>query len=237
MVFEKTIREVVDENYVYARALHYLGIEFFETPDLTLQEICSLRGLDRKQVIKSFYEFDTNARISFKQLESYPVDLLIAFLRHAHHVFIKDQLPYIVHLAKKLKGNQGLQGLLPEFVEDLILHIYEEEDSTFKYTQLLCDIQNGKVKAPVSKLTKFEEFSLRGEFEHHQEEDELEAIRTLIATIDCESLHGKVLINEIKGFDREMIYHAEIENNIFYPKALELESSVMNQLKQLSKLN
>ena len=237
MVFEKTIREVIDENYVYARALHYLGIDFFENPDLKLRELCAEKGLDRKQVIKSFYEFDSCHRFSFKQLEAYPIELLIEFLKHSHHVFIKDKLPYIVHLSKALKGNTGLQGLLPEFVEDLIRHIYEEEDTTFKYIHLLTDIQKGKEKAPVSRLMPYESYSLKDEFEHHKEDDELEVIRSLITSIDQSSLLGRVLVSEIKALDREMIYHAEIENNIFFPKAIKLESEVKNKLRGLSALN
>lgn len=237
MVFEKTIREVIDENYVYARALHYLGIDFFENPDLKLKELCMEKGLDRKQVIKSFYEFDSCHRFSFKQLEAYPIELLTEFLKHAHHVFIKDKLPYIVHLSKALKGNRGLQGLVPEFVEDLIRHIYEEEDTTFKYIHLLVDIQKGKEKAPVSKMLPYETFSLKDEYDHHKEDGELEVIRSLVSSIDESTLLGRVLVSEIKAFDREMIYHSEIENNIFFPKAIALETEVKNKLKTLTKLN
>ena len=150
MVFEKTIEEVIDENYVYARALHYLGIDFFENPHKNLSDVCKEKGLDRRLVIKSFYMFDTNARVSFSELESYPVELLVEFLKHAHHIFIKEKLPFIVHLAKNWKSNRSLPILLPDFIEDLIKHIYDEEDSTFKYVQLLLDINKGKIKAPVS---------------------------------------------------------------------------------------
>lgn len=237
MVFEKTIRDVVDENYVYARALHYLGIEFFENPDQKLKEICAEKKLKRQQVIKSFYAFDSNYRLSFKQLEAYPIELLTEFLKHSHHLFIKDKLPYIVHLTKALHGYHGFHGLLPEFVEDLIRHIYEEEDTTFKYIHLLAAIKNGKEEAPFSKLMAFEKYSLQGEYDHHQDDDELDAIRTLIPTIDTNTLHGRVLVSEIKAFDREMIYHAEIENNIFFPKAIELEKEVKSKLKNLSSLN
>ncbi|MEM0941723.1 MAG: hypothetical protein AAGI25_18340 [Bacteroidota bacterium] len=237
MVFEKTIREVVEENYVYGKALHHLGIEFFETPDRKLKEICAEKGLNRNKVIESFYEFDSCHRFRFKELSDYPIELLIEYLKHSHHIFIKDKLPYIVHLVKEWKNGSGLQGLLPEFVEDFIRHIYEEEDTTFKYIQLLREIKKGKEKAPFSKLMIFENFSLEQEYEHHQNEDELGAIRLLISSIDESSLHGKVLVSEIKAFDREMVYHAEIENNIFFPKALALESQVNNKLRNLSSLN
>lgn len=237
MVFEKTIEDVVDENYVYARALHYLGIDFFETPHKNLAEVCREKGLDQRVIIKTFYMFDSNSRLSFKELETYPVELLIEYLKHSHHIFIKEKLPYIVHLVKNWKANRHLSGLLPDFIEDLIKHIYEEEDSTFKYIQLLFDIKKGKKSAPVSELMPFENFSLKNEFQHHEEEDEFAAIRTLTSSIEPENLHERVLINEIKAFDREMVYHAEIENKIFFPKAIELENQVNKKIELLSTLN
>ena len=237
MVFEKTLREVVDENYVYARALHYLGIEFFETPEKKLSEVCREKGLKKQQVIKSFYVFDSCHRFSFKELETYPIALLIEYLKHSHHLFIKDKFPYIIHLTRKWEGNEEFWNLLPEFVEDLIRHIYEEEDTTFKYIQLLNAIGKGREQAPFSKLMEFKNHSLVEEFEHHKEEDELEAIRTLIAAIKGDCLHSRVLINEIRAFDREMIYHAEIENNILFPKAIALEKAVNKKLEMFTKLN
>ena len=160
MVFEKTIREVVDENYVYARALHYLGIDFFVHPDLKLKEVCAEKGLEREQVIQSFYAFDSNPRLSFKQLKSYPIELLVEFLKHAHHLFIKDKLPYIVHLAKSLNGSSGMQALLPEFIEDLIRHIYEEEDQLFEHICELEKFVNGNFN-PAIMQARINQFSVR----------------------------------------------------------------------------
>jgi len=236
MVLQKTIEEVVDENYVYARALHYLGIDFFENADKKLEQVCSEKGLNTRQVIKSFYEFDSSPRISYKELSSYPIELLVEYLKHTHHIFIKEKLPYIVHLAKTSE-NTELSNLMPEFVEDLIRHIYEEEDSTFKYIHTLAEIRKGKEKAPASRLMDFSSFSLSEELAHHEGEDELEAIRTLFGLLEGSSLRGRVLLSELKAFDREMVYHAAIENEILFPKAIALEKEVLAKVAALSKLN
>ncbi len=237
MVFEKTLSEIVDENYVYARALHYLGISFFEHPDRSLREVCEERGLDREKVIKNFYLFDGCSRLSFRELESYPIDLLIEYLRHSHHIFIKEKLPFITHLAKHCEGRQEIQSLLPEFVEDFICHIYEEEDSVFKYVKVLSNCLKGSVANPISPLLSFETFSLTGEYEHHQGDDEMKVIRSMIESLEPQSQKEEVLVQEVKAFDREMLYHAEIENKIFFPKAISLESEVKSKIKKISTLN
>ena len=83
----------------------------------------------------------------------------------------------------------------------------------------------------------FESYSLEEEYHHHQNEDELEAIRSLLKPIQADSLVNKVLMNEVQSFDREMIYHAEIENHIFFPRALALEKEVRTKISLTSKLN
>ena len=236
-VFEKTISQVVDENFVYARALHYLGIEFFETPDKKLKEICEERGLDRQKVIKSFYRFDSCPRLSFDDLAKYPIELLTEYLKHSHHIFIKEKLPYIVNLVKKWKREDSLKSLFPEFVEDFIKHIYEEEDTTFEYIHILSELKKGSSSAAFKFLTAFNDYSFKSEFEEHQNDDEFGAIRSMISSLNPLDIHERVLIQEIQAFDREMIYHAEIENGIFFPKAIVLEKEINKKIKILSTQN
>ena len=226
----------MDENYVYARALHYLGIDFFKNSSKKLAEVCQERGLNKEQVIKSFYEFDSSPRISYKELASYPIELLVEYLKHTHHIFIKEKLPYIVHLARTY-DNVELSNLMPEFVEDLIRHIYEEEDTTFKYIHTLQEIKKGVEKAPHSRLMAYQSFSLLDELEHHEGEDDLGAIRSLFHLLENSDVRGRVLLSELKAFDREMVYHAAIENQILFPKAIALEKDVLDKVEVISRLN
>lgn len=236
MVFEQTLEQIVDENYVYARALHYLGVSFFEDQEKSLREVCHEKKLDESVVIKSFYDFDSVNRLPFQELESYPIDLLTKYLRHGHYHFIKERLPFITYVARNCEAPE-FQKLLPEFVEDFIKHIYEEEDSVFKYVEVLQHITKGGYANPFAKLNSFSAFSLKAEFEEHQGEDEMKAIRTLVDSIIPVSLKERVLVNEVKSLHRELLYHAEIENKIFFPKALDLESVVADKLKKITSLN
>ena len=236
---DKTIGSVVEENYVYARALHHLGIEFFENEHLQLDKVCRERGISRQQVIKCFYEFDKSKNSSFSELASYPIDLLLEYLRHAHYLFIKEKLPYILFLLTNCNQPhiQELQGVFPAFLEDFIRHIYDEEDSLFKYTRVLYKMDRGRYKNPSAALMPYKNFSLKEMQGEHHDEDEMQNLRELIEDLNTPDLHTQVIVSELKAFDREVLYHAEIENEILFPKALELEEAVWAQLRRLSKLN
>lgn len=238
MIFEKTVEEVIDENYIYARALHYLGIDFFQHKDLSIHALCYNLSIPEDQLVKAFYHFDTQNRIPFNLLAKYPIELLLKYLRHAHQEFIKEKLPFIVHLINNAAGGMNnWVTLLPEFIEDFIKHIYEEEDLTFNYVETLLNIEKGIYAHPYKAMVPFSDFSLLDEVHEHQEEDELAGINKIVSQIDTDSIVNRTLIKEVNAFNREMIYHSEIENKIFFPKALELEKNIKEHLLLLSKLN
>ncbi|MDW3196821.1 MAG: hemerythrin domain-containing protein [Cytophagales bacterium] len=238
-VLKKSIASVIEENFVYARALHYLGIEFFDNEQKTLSEICEERGISRQKMIKCFYDFDNSKKCSFAELSRYPVDLLLEYLKHSHHLFIKEKLPYISHLLDSLKASfaSDLKEIFPVFVEDFIKHIYEEEDQLFRYVSSLSKVKQKKVANPAAELLQYRNFSLEKIRVEHDNEDEMGNLRDLIEGLPSNDLHTRVIINELKSFDREVLYHAEIENEILFPKAIILEGEITERMSRLSRMN
>lgn len=81
-VLEKKVGQIVEENFIYARALHHLGVDFFRYKDHRLKEICEEKGIERRRIIRSFYQFDSSTRISFEEISSYPLELTLEYLRY-----------------------------------------------------------------------------------------------------------------------------------------------------------
>lgn len=234
-VFERTISSIVDENFLYARALDYLGVDFCRHSEMTLTEVCRVHGLQKSLVVKSFYLFDRNHRLSFQELSKYPIELVLEYLRHSHQQFIKERLPFISKIIHQEDIHEDLKLIFPHFVEDFIGHIYEEEDTLFRYISKLIEIRNGALPHPI--LWHYRSFDMRKMLDDHKEEDELNGIRALMEELPQLTLSQRVVFHEVKSFDREMLYHAEIENSILFPKALELENAIMKKADALSKLN
>lgn len=236
-VFQQTIGSLVDENYIYARALAHLGISFFEHPDRKLGEICKEMGLDKGLVMRTFYFFDRAQRLSFKELNNYPLEIVLEYLRHSHHMFIKEKLPFIANLINTYDQHFDLKLIFPEFIEEFINHIYEEEDTVFTYIHQLLHVNKQPHLNPATALWKYRKMSMQDLFDNHSEEDELAGVRNLLDEINDQSIHWQVILKEIKAFDREMWYHASIENKILFPRALEVEKVIFQRMEQISKLN
>jgi regulator of cell morphogenesis and NO signaling len=243
----KSIGQLVDENYVHAYVLFYFGIQFDEYSELTLEQICIKKGLKVEQVIREL-ESPTHLKEADLPLISYPIDLIIEYLKHSHFLFIKHKLPYIAKMVDNFKAEQeeyklverDLKLVFPLFVEDFIHHIYEEEDTLFRYIKALERASKGSYM-PTRLFYLIEKHSIQKfAMDHEVHDDEMEGIRKI--TKDYELKQGaplqiKVIYNELKEFEKSLITHARIENEILFPKALALEKKVKQSFFDKSTLN
>jgi regulator of cell morphogenesis and NO signaling len=241
------ISELVDQNYVHAYVLFYFGIRFYEYSTLTLDQVCKQRGLKVEQVIREM-ESPTHLQEADLPLVSYPIDLIIEYLKHSHFLFIKHKLPYIARLVESFKANHAdyqaverdLKIVFPLFVEDFIEHIYQEEDTFFSFIQALERATKGNC-IPTKLYYLLEKNSVQKfAMEHEAHDDEMEGIRNITKDYVLNAnapLHVKVLYNELKEFEKSLITHARIENEILFPKAMALENKVKLAFFERTKSN
>lgn len=241
------ISELVDQNYVHAYVLFYFGIRFYEFSEQTLEQVCKSRSLNVEQVIREL-ESPTYLREADLPLVSYPIDLILQYLRHSHYLFIKHKLPYIARLVESFKANhddflaieRDLKIVFPLFVEDFIAHIYEEEDTLFTFIRSM-DVASRGHYIPTHLYMLMEKNAMQKfAMDHEAHDDEMQGIRRITrdyaVTPDC-PLHIRVLYNELKEFEKSLITHARIENEILFPKAMELENQVRKMIAEKVKLN
>jgi len=245
----KRLVDLVSENTAYGSVLYQYGIGFYEYPKHTLEQVCLEKGLSLKQVVESLAEVGTQDSVPKLKLFAYPVDLIVAYLRHSHHIFIKQKLPYLSDLISHLPVAccacapqiNDLKFIFPLFAKDFIHHIYEEEDTLFSYVVELAAITQGKKAADNKLYFRLAKSSIQHyAVEHSTQDDEMLGIRQITRnyhiTEKC-SPHLKVLYAELKQFEQELKIHAAIENEVLFPKALMLEKQIRKQLEITKGLN
>lgn len=247
LMLNKNIVQLVDENFIYARALHYLGIRFMDFTDKTLIEVCRQRHININTVLKTLDSFTKSEETDQANLNAFPIGLIIGYLKHSHHTFIKDRLPYIRSLIDSLQIESHQNGdlkdlhlIFPVFLEDFIKHIYEEEDTLFGYILSLekFDIQDQKSVSEV--IIGSNKHSLKEISREHSEEDEMAGLREMISCIrdqENNDIVVKTIVKELLAFDEELTNHAHVENEILFPKVIALEENILSQLEDLSALN
>ncbi len=244
---DRRIAELVDQNYVHAYVLFYFGIKFYEYSELMLEQVCKQRGLKLDQVVKEL-ESPTHLEEADLPLVSYPIDLIIEYLKHSHFLFIKHKLPYIARLVENFKSHhddflsieKDLKVVFPLFVEDFIEHIYEEEDTLFHFILALEKAAKGNY-SPGRLFYLLEKNSVhKFALEHDCHDDEMDGIRKITGNYLLSAnapLHVKVLYNELKSFEKSLITHARIENEILFPKAMAVENKVRKSFGEKIQFN
>ncbi len=247
MFRNRTLKELVGQDAVRGYVLFNFGIKFYECEEATLGAVCQQLGLKVEQVENEFVSA-TQFQEGELPLKSYPVDLIIEYLKHSHLIFIKYKLPYIGKLVESFQASQtelssiakDLKILFPLFAEDFIQHIYHEEDTLFTYIHQLENASRGRYNYG-ELYYQMETNSLHlFATQHEAHDDEMEGIRKISKEyrLSADSpLHIKVIYSELMQFEKSLQTHAIIENEILFPKAMLLENRVRKMLGESSKYN
>ncbi len=251
----ENITDLVSKNYVYAAVLHHFGIDFYNHTHQNLAQICREKGINAKLLLKQLElavdkkKNDLSETIH-QTISSYPIELVIEYLKHSHRIFMRHNLPYMsklvadcntVGFTEKYKTiMEDLKIAFPLFSEDFIHHIFEEEDALFDYISLLDNAFYQKI--PITKVFYPMKKNSISRFlcQHQQDDDEMKGIRELTDNYKIDKktpLLIKVLYAELKDFEQELKIHAAIENKILFPKALKLELKLKQRIIEKSKFN
>ena len=92
---DRKISDIVNDNYVFGAVLYYFGIEFYRYNDETLREVCHQRGLSPQFVTRKLEAIEKVTPEEKVELQNFPMDLLVEYLKHSHYLFVKKKLPYM----------------------------------------------------------------------------------------------------------------------------------------------
>ncbi len=244
----RRIGDLVEQDNVRAYVLYYFGIRFYEYSEKTLVEACCDKGLEVEKVVQEL-EYPAHPLTEESiPLVSYPIDLIIEYLKHAHFIFVKRKLPYISKLVESFRTDHALYAsivkdlkiLFPLFVEDFVRHIYEEEHTLFHYIKMLERSEHRKYN-PSELFYLMERHSVqRFAMQHEVHDDEMVGIRKITHDYRVESttpLHVKVIYSELISLEKSLQTHARVENEILFPKAMTLENKVKQVVLERTKFN
>ena len=239
-LYKKKLTDLVQENYVYASVLFYFGIEFYEYSEQTLEQVCNEKGLKVDVVIDSLESVESDPLKTIPGLMTMPIDLVIAYLKHKHFIFIKQTLPYLAKLVDNYPSKTNcyvvnyLKLIFPLFVEDYIHHIHEEEDQVFSYINQLDKASRGTFNfteiyyaMEINSISRFAR-------EHKGSDDAVRRIRKITSDYflpEHAPVLLRVLYSELQNFEKNLLIHARVENEILMPRALLLEKEVKELLK------
>lgn len=233
----KTIGEIVAEDFKTAAVFKKYGIDFCCKGNRTIDEACERKKINPEAVRSDLQSIQkTSGEIDFN---SFPLDLLADYVEKTHHRYVDEKTPILLQFLNKLCHVHGgrhpelfeINELFMQSAEDLGAHLRKEEQILFPFIRKMVDaklkgiaLENphfGTVENPVNMMMH----------EHSIEGDRFARISEITNGYtppeDACSTY-RVTFQMLEDFENDLHKHIHIENNILFPKAIELEKSFHN---------
>jgi regulator of cell morphogenesis and NO signaling len=228
--FERTtVGEMVAADFRSARVFEQFGIDFCCGGRRSIAEACESAAVDPLAIACVLAELPPVT--ADDDVTQWPVDRLIDRILTTHHAYIRSSLPTITRYLTKLVEVHGTRH--PELARvatafdrmgrDLLQHMMKEERVLFPYIRMLAASRNAPGPSPFGTI----ENPIRMmEREHREAGEEMRLIRELTdgyapPADGCTTY--RVCLEELAAFERDLHRHVHLENNVLFPKSIDLE--------------
>ena len=218
------------------KVLEDAGVDYCCGGEKSLHDACMHSNVSPEEILKRLQENSRQAGPDEANWASASLSELTKYIQEKHHRYVRNVIPRVSALLGKVKGKHGqnhpeLAGIEELFIDlgqDMYSHMQKEEQILFPYIEALERSVEGKdtleppffqtVRNPVQMMMQ----------EHDSAGEALRAMRKLSsayqAPVDgCESY--RELYRSLEEFEGDMHTHVHLENNILFPRAVELEAS------------
>jgi regulator of cell morphogenesis and NO signaling len=230
----KTVRELASEIPGATRLFEKLNIDYCCRGDQLLGEACTRAGLSVHAVCRWLTALPP--RDVPESFQALALVELTEYIVNKHHAFTRNELERLTALLAKVCPVHG--GNHPELLQiqsefqmlgaELKPHMMKEERILFPHIAQLetAAVQNGPAPlAPFGTVRNPIAVMMR---EHDAAGDILKSIRRLsrdFAIPEDACLSYRALYGALKELEADLHQHIHLENNILFPRALELEDT------------
>lgn len=235
----KTVRDLAVENPAATRIFEKFRIDYCCGGNLTLEQACENANVEIEVVsklLKTASGETSGAGISEIAFNSMSLAALADYIVRKHHSFTREETERITNLLEKTCNAHGanhaelfeIQKIFGALRLEIENHLLKEERMLFPYIALMESslafgqpvppAPFGTTKNPVAVMVR----------EHDAAGEHLREIRRLsreFAAPDDACITYQTLYAALEAFERDLHQHIHLENNILFPKAIEMEAA------------
>jgi regulator of cell morphogenesis and NO signaling len=234
---DETLGQIAAKDLRKAQVFKKYGLDFCCGGKKTVKEACAEKGLDVTKVEQELQQADKIIASRPLPYTDWTLDFLADYIVNTHHSYVRKSLPDITAYAQKVMKVHGkhhpellrINQLVQDVNAELTSHMVKEEKVLFPYVKELVAAKNntsplhaahfGTVQNPINMM----------EMEHEMVGKNLDEIRELsnnylLPEDACASY--SLLYRLLDEFEDDLHLHIHLENNILFPKALEIEKQL-----------
>jgi len=233
----ETVGEIAAKDIRKAEIFKEKGIDFCCGGNKTLREASKEAGITEEELKSALDQVESRPLAPSQDYNKWELDFLADYIVNTHHRYVKENAETIYGLAVKVAQHHSdnhpelnrLAQSVHHFLQDLLNHTVKEEKILFpaikegvakrkdpSYNSLT---PPGFIKQPIMMMQK----------EHEIAGDDLTYFRKLTNdyTLPADACNSyNYLFEKMKEFEDDLHQHIHLENNILFPKALELDKEL-----------
>jgi regulator of cell morphogenesis and NO signaling len=231
------IGELVAQDYRTASVFKKYGIDFCCQGNRTINDACQAKKIDEKLVVSdlnTLIQAQADSSIDYK---SWPIDLLADYIEKKHHRYVEEKTMEIKPYLDKICRVHGDRH--PELYEmqehflatagELAMHMKKEELVLFPHIRRMVKLKQDNAKLDSAQTAVAQDLIEKMMNEHTIEGERFRLIEELSDNYNppqdaCNTY--RVTFALLKEFEQDLHMHIHLENNILFPKAIELEKQL-----------
>lgn len=237
---EKTLGQLAAADLRKAQVFKKFGLDFCCGGKQTLREACEEKGLDIlhvEQELQGVNQMQSSRPLPY---DNWALDFLADYIVNTHHTYVKKTLPDLSAIALKVMQVHSAQHpellriyeLVEEVKTELEPHMLKEEKVLFPFIKELVAGNNPEIMNFRTQLGTVQSPMNLMEMEHELVGGKMADIRVLSSNYvlpedACASY--TLLYSMLEDFEEDLQLHIHLENNILFPKALELEKRIFEK--------
>ncbi|MBS1750566.1 MAG: iron-sulfur cluster repair di-iron protein [Bacteroidetes bacterium] len=234
-----TIGQIAAKDLRKAEVFKKYGIDFCCGGKKTVREACAEKGIDATKVEQELQQPVQGAVTSGTlNYDEWNLGFLADYIVNTHHNYVRKYLPEITGYAKKVAKVHGdkhpeliqINNLVETVNKELSEHLADEENKIFPLVKEIVKTKDTGAAYTRKGNNSFAYLVKATEEEHESVGDAMKEIRRLsknYAIPDDGCTSYKLLYKMLDEFENDLFVHIHLENNILFPKAEEIEKSIL----------
>ena len=237
--FNKTVSDIVRSDYRTADVFRKYGINYSRNENMSLLEACTRSNIDYNTILIDLGNATRNITVSSSlPFHEWRIDFLIDYIINVHHAYMHLAIPaieeaivsYVEEHKKRVPELYKLLFLFRELSILLIKHSRHEEEIIFPYIKQIETTHRRKeiygnlfvrtLRKPLSNIEK-EHASI------YLILDEMQSLTNQYTSPENACVKLEAIYRRLEEFHRDMIQHTHLEDDILFPRAIEMEKELL----------
>lgn len=234
------VGDLVAKDYRTATVFKQNGIDFCCNGNRTLEEVCKQKEMSVTNIIGELNQVSQQISAAQTDFNTWPLDLLADYIEKKHHRYVEEKIqeikPYLDKICK-VHGEHHpelyeINQLFNDSAGELAMHMKKEELILFPAVRRMVKAQMQKTTPERPQFGSVNNPIKMMMHEHNNEGERFRKIEELSNKYNppqdaCNTY--RVSFAMLKEFEDDLHLHIHLENNILFPKALELEKLIYHE--------